>query len=309
MKSKSLTEWQRDQIALYKDDLSKCETLEELVNKSREMVQLSSQTWFLKGCMPTYNYKLKQIKTRPSRNVVAIDLKALCWLAWSRAKGSDQSSNEFLSLMKGIKARFASSPIVFADECEQGGWRYQYDARWKSKRIEVDPGLLRFVNRVREMLAKWECQVCKVETFEADDVLASLATSYALAGDKTVIISQDRDLFQLLGPQTTTFWVSEFFSRENLFSRYALVPQSWIDWLCLVGKNDIPGAQGIGEIYASKLLAMFGNYVNCLDALPQIASQFSEKVAAAIQEFDGEYLRVRRLHALEKSLRLEVSYE
>lgn len=309
MSSKNLTEWQRDQIASYKDDLAKCETLEELVNTSREMVQLSSQTWFLKGCMPTYNYQLKKIKTRPSRNVVAIDLKALCWLAWSRAKGSSESSNEFLSLMKGLKARFKDSPIVFADEHEQGGWRYEYDARWKSKRIETDPGLLRFVGRVREMLAKWECEVVKIETYEADDVLASLATSYALAGDKTIVISQDRDLFQLLGPQTTTFWVSEFFSRENLFSRYALVPQSWIDWLCLVGKNDIPGASGIGEIYASKLLAMFGSYINCLDALPQIAAQFNEKVATAIQEFEAEYLKVRRLHSLEKSLVLEIKYE
>lgn len=309
MSSKSLTEWQRDQIALYKDDLAKCETLEELVNTSREMVQLSSQTWFLKGCMPTYNYKLKQIKTRPSRNVVAIDLKALCWLAWSRAKGTSEASNEFLSLMKGLKSRFKDSPIVFADEHEQGGWRYEYDPRWKSKRIETDPGLLRFINRVREILAKWECEVLKIETYEGDDVLASLATSYALAGDKTIVISQDRDLFQLLGPQTTTFWVSEFFSREKLFSRYALTPQSWIDWLCLVGKNDIPGANGIGEIYASKLLAMFGSYINCLDALTQIAAQFNEKIATAIQEFEGEYLKVRRLHTLEKSLVLEVKYE
>lgn len=305
----NLTEWQRDQIGLFKDELAKCETLEELVKTSREMVQLSGQNWFLKGCMPTLNYKLKKIKTYPSRVVLAVDLKAICWLAWSRAKGGSGSTTEFLNLMKGLKERFRESPLVFADENEEGGWRYEYDSRWKSKRPEVSRDLIGFIHRVRENLIKWECQVYKVEKFEADDVLASLAVTYALSGDKVVIVSRDKDLFQLLGPSTTTFWASEFFSRETLFSRYAVEPTSWVDWLCLVGKNDIPGASGIGEIYASKLLSMFGTYMNCLDSLSQISCQFSDKVADSIRDFETEYFKVRKLHLLEKTLELEVKYE
>lgn len=305
----NLTEWQRDQIALFKDELAKCESLEQLVKTSREMVQLSGQNWFLKGCMPTYNYKLKKIKTHPSRVVVAIDLKAVCRLAWARAKGSAGSTTEFLNLMKGIKERFKGSPLVFADEHEEGSWRYEYDSRWKSKRAEAGEDVVGFIRRVRENLAKWECEVQKVEKFEADDILASLAVTYALCGDKVVIVSPDKDLYQLLGPSTTTFWTGDFFSRESLFSRYAVEPTSWVDWLCLVGKNDVPGADGIGHKYASKLLSMFGSYINCLDSLKQISCQFSERVACSIRDFESEYFKVRKLHLLEKTLELEVNYE
>jgi 5'-3' exonuclease len=88
--------------------------------------------------------------------------------------------------------------------------------------------------------------------------------------------------------------------------KYAVEPGMWVDWLSLVGKNDIPGASGIGEITASKLLITFGSYINCLNAIQQVQSQFSDNIAKSLIKFEEQYLGVVKLHRLERTLEVEV---
>lgn len=307
MSTNKINDWQSQQIKDFREMLLECKTIEELVKVSRNLIYFSHQAWYLRGCMPAYAKRLADLREGvPGRIIVIIDLKAIAHLAYCRAKGTDPAI-EFASILKNIKAAFPKSPLmVFADESETGGHRYKIDSRWKSKRTEPDKGFIPFMNRVREALDKRGAKRYLFEGWEADDVIASLASSYALAGDKCVAICQDKDLYQILSPQLTMFWKGAFFNRESLMKKYAVEPGMWVDWLSLVGKNDIPGASGIGEITASKLLITFGSYINCLNAIQQVQSQFSDNIAKSLIEFEEQYFGVVKLHRLERTLEVEV---
>jgi 5'-3' exonuclease len=303
----SITEWQAEQIKDFRQMLLECENIPQLVSVARNLVHFVSQAWYLRGCLPAYNKRLADfLEGRKERIVVVIDFKAICHLAYHRAKDTSPAS-EFADIISRIKMAFSmSSLFLFADEMEEESWRYAKDSRWKSSRLDITSGFLSFVASAREALDKRGVKRYMFPTYDADDVLASLSTSYALAGDKCVMVCQDKDLYQCLGPKVNMYWKGQFFNRESLFKNYACEPKQWVDWLAMVGRNDIPGASGVGEKTASKLLITFGSYINCLNAIDQVKNQFSEKVAAGLMEFEKAYFDTHRLHRLNQTLDVEV---
>jgi len=306
MAKTSVEDWHADCVAGYRKEISECKDIPELVRKSRQLITLASQAWYLRGCYPSLAKKRDDLRAeRPVRKMVAVDLKAICWLAWTRGESSKEAMFEMKNIMNSLRTRFKDSTFLYACDSPRS-LRTEMDERWKCKRDKPKPDFVKFVNDITEGLRKRQAHMYEVEGFEADDILASLSASYALAGDKTIIIANDKDLHQLLSPSTTLFWKGEFFSRENLMKAHSVEPGQWVDWLCLVGKNDIPGAEGIGTVNASKLLLTFGSYLNCLNSLKQIQEQFSEKIASSLLAFEKEYFSVRRLHRLEQTLELEV---
>jgi 5'-3' exonuclease len=235
-----------------------------------------------------------------------VDLKAIAHLAYYRARGEDPAK-EFSTIIGVLKSKFPTSPLtIYVDENEEGGWRYTADPRWKSKRPEPEKGFIGFMERIRAALDKREAKRYVFDGFEADDAIASLASSYALAGDKCIGITEDKDMYQLLSPQFVMYWKGNFFGRDDLMKKFAVYPEMWVDWLSLVGRNNIPGAEGIGEDKASKLLVTFGSYINCLNAIDQVRVQFSEKIAESLLAFESEYFKTVRLHRLNRTIDVEV---
>lgn len=304
--AKTVADWHSECVAGYRQEISDCKTIPELVVKSRQLITLSAQAWYLRGCYPSLAKKRDDLRAeKPVRMMVVIDLKAICWLAWTRGESAKDASVEIKSIMTSLRSRFKDSTFLYA--CDSPvSHRAILDDRWKSKRDKPKPDFIKFVAGINDSLKSRSAHMYEVEGFEADDIMASLSASYALAGDKTVIVGNDRDLWQLLSPSTAMFWKGDVFNRESLMKKHSVEPTQWVDWLCLVGKNDIPGADGIGEVNASKLLLTFGSYLNCLNSIPQIKQQFSEKIASSLIGFEESYFKVRKLHKLEQSLELDV---
>jgi len=311
----NLTDWQAKQVQLFREDIGKCESIQSLVSLYREFITLSSQAWYVRGCSSVYRKKLDDLRSgKPPRLILAIDLKAIAWLAHVRAMKRENGSGvtEFLEIMKEIKSepKFAGkySHIVFADECESGGWRYAATPEWKSKRQEAPGEFVELMVKIRAALEKWGSNVIRIERMEADDILSSIAASYALAGDKVCMICQDKDLYQVLGPQTNMYWTGQFFTRETLMQKHNLEASQWVDYLCLSGKNDVTGAAGIGDVYAKKLLMTFGSFSNCCSSYKQMEKQFSKKIADSVIAFEEQYPLCKRVHSLVQDLEIEVLF-
>lgn len=311
MSTANLTDWQAKQIKHFRDDVSKCDTIQSLVQLCREFITLSSQPWYVRGCASAYKKKLDDLREgKPARLILAIDLKAVASLAYWRAKknGNGIGVSEFLEIFNEIKSAMKYSHIIFADENETGGWRYAASPQWKHTRSQPESANFELVEKIRAALKKWNANVIKVDTMEADDVLASIAASYALAGDKVCMVCQDSDLYQVLGPQTNMYWNGHFFTRETLQQKHYLEPGQWVDYHCLIGRNDVAGAADIGETRAKQLLMTFGSYQQCCCCYKQIEKQFSTKVANSIMEFEERYPLVRRLHSVIRDLEIEVMF-
>ena len=161
---------------------------------------------------------------------------------------------------------------------------------YKSTRQKLDAELQadfdRACERIDQLLHALGVPLVEVAGYEADDVSGTLATRAAAAGMQAVIVSGDKDFYQLIGPgiallnpgrggpaAVEELWVDE----SNASERLGVPPGQVIDFLALVGdsSDNIPGVKGIGEKGAQKLLAEYGN----LDAILAGAEKVEPKRA------------------------------
>ena len=145
---------------------------------------------------------------------------------------------------------------------------------YKSTREKLDEELQadfdRAVERTTELLAALGIPLLGVPGYEADDVIGTLATQAAGQGLTAVIVSGDKDFYQLIGPGIALLnpgrggpagvdetWVDE----SNASERLGVPPSQVIDYLALVGdsSDNVPGVKGIGAKGAQQLLAEHGD--------------------------------------------------
>jgi DNA polymerase I len=119
----------------------------------------------------------------------------------------------------------------------------------------------------------------RVEGFEADDVIGSLAVQAREQGIPVTVVSGDRDVYQLVGEgirvMSTTKGVTEtkVYERDDVIERYGVPPELVTDLIGLKGdtSDNIPGVPGIGEKTASQLLQKYGSLEKVLDSVEEIS--------------------------------------
>jgi DNA polymerase-1 len=119
----------------------------------------------------------------------------------------------------------------------------------------------------------------RVEGYEADDVIATLATRAKQRGERVMIVSGDRDVYQLVDDgvrvMTTSRGVTDtkVYDREGVLERYGVPPELIPDLIGLKGdtSDNIPGVPGIGDKTAAQLLQKFGSLEAVLDSVDQIS--------------------------------------
>src|SRR4051794_27461103 len=119
----------------------------------------------------------------------------------------------------------------------------------------------------------------KVPGFEADDVIATLADRAAAQDIEVMIVTGDRDMFQLIQPHikvvATSRGITEtkIYDREAVIDRYGIPPELIPDFYGLKGdtSDNIPGVPGIGDKTASDLLQRFGTLEDVLASIDEIS--------------------------------------
>ncbi|HEU4697765.1 MAG TPA: DNA polymerase I [Gemmatimonadales bacterium] len=167
---------------------------------------------------------------------------------------------------------------------------------YKSTREKLDEELQadfdRSVERICEMLDAFRIPVVALPGYEADDVIGTLATQAAQRGLEAVIVSGDKDFYQLIGPGIALLnpgrggpaavdetWVDTL----NASERLGVPPHQVIDFLALVGdaSDNVPGVKGIGEKGAQKLLAEYGDLETILAKAAEIPGKRAREALLA----------------------------
>jgi len=153
-------------------------------------------------------------------------------------------------------------------------FRHETLPEYKATREKLDAELQQDFDqslaRVGELLKAFRVPLVAVEGYEADDVIATLATQAAARGEDVVIVSGDKDFYQLIGPHIALLnpgrggpaAVEEHLVTEaNASERFGVPPERIVDFLALVGdaSDNVPGVTGIGEKTAQKLIAEYGD--------------------------------------------------
>jgi len=176
-------------------------------------------------------------------------------------------------------------------------FREQRYPAYKATREKLDEELQqdfdRSLERIRQILEAFRVPILGLEGYEADDVIGTLAAQAAARGLRVVIVSGDKDFYQLIAPNIALLnpgrggpasveeqWVDE----ANASERLGVPPQRVVDYLALVGdsSDNVPGVKGVGEKTALELLKTYGD----LDAILTGASRIPGKRAReAVQQY------------------------
>jgi DNA polymerase-1 len=148
------------------------------------------------------------------------------------------------------------------------------------------------------------------EGWEADDVIATLATRADLAGLKTTVVSTDRDAFQLVSENINLMMTPRgvadvhVYTPERVFARYGIPPERIPDFIGLKGdtSDSIPGVPGIGDKTAGQLLAQYGSLEDVLEHVGELSPGRSK----ALQEHAEQAVSSKELATMRRDLPLDV---
>jgi DNA polymerase-1 len=186
----------------------------------------------------------------------------------------------FASMLVKLVTDYGIRPTLVAWDAGSSG-RQEVYADYKSQRSSR-PDLLREQWPAMEPLVEaFGYRNVKVEGYEADDVIASLAERARRSGVPAMIVSGDRDVFQLIGDDdmvrvmATSRGITEtkIYDRQAVIDRYGIAPELIPDFYGLKGdtSDNIPGVPGIGDKTASELLQRFGSLEDVLAHVDDIS--------------------------------------
>lgn len=166
-------------------------------------------------------------------------------------------------------------------------FRHEEYAEYKGTRVKGPDDLYTQFPAAKEFLESFSVPQFEIEGFEADDLIATLATQ-AISHNElhTQIFTGDRDAIQLVCEKTSVLapirGVSEMieFDEKTVFEKYELSPSQMADFKGLFGDNsdNIKGVPGIGKKTAQKLLAEYKNIENIYDHIEDFKGSLKEKL-------------------------------
>lgn len=226
-------------------------------------------------------------KTRP--RLFLIDAYALIYRSYFafinrplvNSRGENTSAPfGFTNFLEQLKADF--EPDYLAVVFDAGdSFREEIFPEYKATREKMPEDLEASIPRVRAIVEGFRDPVIELDGYEADDVIGTLARQAEAAGLEAVIVSGDKDFYQLVddhvhllnpgrgGPNGVD---ADWVDRSNAGDKFGIPPELVIDYLALIGdsSDNVPGAPGIGPKTAVKLLEQYGGVDAILEAAPDL---------------------------------------
>jgi DNA polymerase I len=224
---------------------------------------------------------------RPDRRLFLIDGPSLVYRAFyalpeSIATSTGEPTNAifgFASMLVKIVTEYGVQPTVVAWDAGTSG-RTELFADYKSTR-RSRPDLLKLQWPAMEPLVQaFGYRNVKLDGYEADDVIASLADRARAAGLPVMIVTGDRDVFQLIDADglvrvmATSRGITDtkIYDHQAVLDRYGIPPELIPDFYGLKGdtSDNIPGVPGIGDKTASELIQSYGSLEGVLGHIREI---------------------------------------
>ncbi len=167
-------------------------------------------------------------------------------------------------------------------------FRHAQYKEYKATREKMPDDLSQQIERITQLVRAFNMPIFTKENYEADDLLGTLARQAAEQGIEALIVTGDRDAFQLVGPDIKviisgrSFAERETYDEARLQERYGLTPAQLIELKGLVGdtSDNIPGVRGIGEKGGIKLIQQYGTleeiYAHLDDLTPSLRAKLEE---------------------------------
>ena len=252
------------------------------------------------------------------RRLFLLDGHSLAYRAYfalpaSLATSTGQTTNAvygFTSMVIKLLAEERPDLIAVAFDVGAPTARLERYAEYKAGRAETPDEFREQLGLILEVVETLAIPIVRVERHEADDAIGTLALRARERGIDVVIVTADRDFFQLVRPGITVMFNRKGISDIVLYDeaavreRFGLPPERYLDYVALKGdpSDNILGVPGVGEKTASKLVNDFGS----VEELLRRTAELKGKLRSSIEEAGDRLELNKQIARLETDLDLDI---
>ncbi|SHL81679.1 DNA polymerase I [Actinacidiphila paucisporea] len=197
----------------------------------------------------------------------------------------------FTSMLSNTLRDEQPTHLAVAFDVSRKTWRFDEYPEYKATRSKTPDEFRSQVELIGELLDAMGVNRFAVDGYEADDVIATLATQAEALGYDVLIVTGDRDAFQLVSDHVTVLYptkgVSELtrYTPEKVVEKYGLTPQQYPDFAALRGdpSDNLPGIPGVGEKTAAKWITQFGSFAELVERVDEVKGKVGENLRAHLE--------------------------
>src|SRR2546427_3199201 len=211
----------------------------------------------------------------------------------------------FVNMLRRIREECAPSHLAVIFDAKGKTFRNDLYPAYKARRLAMPEALRPQIPCIKEVVRAYRIPALELEGYEADDIIATLATRWEKQGVEVVIVSGDTDLMQLVSEHGTMLDTTkgERIGIEQVRAKFGVEPARVIEVQGLMGDStdDIPGIPGVGEKTAIKLINEWHDLENLLSHAAEIPGKLGERI--------GAYADLARMSKALATLRCDVPVE
>ncbi|WP_412517086.1 DNA polymerase I [Actinomadura madurae] len=217
----------------------------------------------------------------------------------------------FTSMLINVLRDEQPTHIAVAFDRSEPTFRHEQYVEYKAGRQKTPDEFRSQVSLIFEVLDALRIPRLSVAGFEADDIIATLSVQATRAGLRTLIVTGDRDAFQLVNDDVTILYpvrgVSELSRMDPaaVEAKYGVPPERYRELAALVGESsdNLPGVPGVGPKTAAKWLTKYGD----LDTLVARVEEIKGKAGDNLREHLAGVLRNHQINKLDTEVGLELT--
>ncbi len=221
------------------------------------------------------------------KRLFVIDGHALCYRAYYAFIKNPLTN----SRGQNISAIFGFARMLYSLVTEQGpdylmvafdppvkSFRFDLYPEYKANRQKMPDDLRGQIDEIKNMVSTLGIQIVEHQDYEADDILGTVAARYASNDLEVMLVTGDKDAYQLVGDNVKVFankkGISEYeiYDAAGVKNKTGLLPENIIDYMALMGdaSDNVPGVKGVGEKTALKLISQYKTLEGLYEHLEEI---------------------------------------
>lgn len=254
--------------------------------------------------------------TRPAGPVFLIDGQSYIYRAFYAVRGLTNSEGlptnaifGVVNMLHRIRDEHAPSHLGMVLDAPGKNFRHQAYPEYKANRASMPEELRAQIPHIKAVVGAYRIPILELAGYEADDIIATLATRWERAGAEVVIVSGDKDLMQVVSDRVTMLdtMQDKRIGPAEVHAKFGVEPGRVVEVQALMGDptDNIPGVPGVGEKTAIKLIAEWNDLDGVLENGATIKGKLGERVRA-----HGDLARLSKtLATLDRDVPLPVSVD
>lgn len=253
--------------------------------------------------------------TENSSRLFLIDGNSFCYRAFYAIRSLTNSKGQptnaiygFITMINKLIKEEKPGYLAIAFDLKGPTFRHKKFEEYKIHRKPMPDELIDQMPLIKEVVRGYNIPIFEMQGYEADDILATVATKAADKGYDVYIVTGDKDMLQLVGPHIKVYNVHKeglIYDKDRVKERYGVPPDKIVDLIALMGdsSDNIPGVTGIGEVTAKKLMEDFGGLDKVLSAGDKIKSEALRK---KITEYKDQAILSKELATVDRKVPVKV---